>query len=124
MKKDLPINFEFEITNISPVNEFISDCEIKVFYYGKNRNGSYISKAVGNEIAKTLPRSPIVAFYNEQIEDYEGHEESIVLDKNGVHFIKKTVPFGAVSETGPVEWKSFQDRDGVVREYLTVKGYL
>ena len=68
MQRKIPTNFSFEIINIAPVNPYISECQIKVFYTGKNRNGSYISKPVGEKIAQTLPRSPIVAYYNEEIE--------------------------------------------------------
>ena len=122
--KEIPMNLDFEIINIQPINDYISDCEIKVFYTGKNRNGSYISKAVGNLIANSLPRTPIVAFYNEQIGDYEDHGEEIIINSNGIRFIKKTVPYGAVSENAPIVWKKFLDSDGTEREYMVCKGFL
>ena len=122
--KEIPMNLDFEIINIQPINDYISDCEIKVFYTGKNRNGSYISKAVGNLIANSLPRTPIVAFYNEQIGDYEDHGEEIIINSNGIKFIKKTVPYGAVSENAPIVWKKFLDSDGTEREYMVCKGFL
>lgn len=124
MHREIPSNIDFEIINIQPINEFISDCEIKVFYTGKNRNGSYISKAVGNIIANSLPRKPIVAYYNEQIDDYEDHGQEMIINKNGIKFITKTVPFGAISETGPIVWKKFLDADGTEREYVVCKGFL
>mgnify|MGYP006914489024 CR=1 FL=1 len=115
---------DFEIINIEPMNDYISECEIKVFYHGRNRNGSYISKAVGNQIANTLPRAPIVALYNEQIDDYEDHGEEIVINKEGIKFIKKTVPYGAVDKDTPAVWKKFRDSKGIEREYLVVRGFL
>ena len=124
MPRKIPTNFSFEIINITPVNPYISECQIKVFYTGKNRNGSYISKPVGEKIAQTLPRSPIVAYYNEEIGDFEDHGQELIINKNGIKMITKTVPYGAVSENGPIVWQQFADADGVVREYLVCNGYL
>lgn len=124
MPRKIPTNFSFEIINITPVNPYISECQIKVFYTGKNRNGSYISKPVGEKIAQTLSRSPIVAYYNEEIGDFEDHGQELIINKNGIKMITKTVPYGAVSENGPIVWQQFADADGVVREYLVCNGYL
>ena len=122
--KDIPTNLDFEIINITPMDDYISECEIKVLYTGINRNGSYISKAVGSEIANSLPRSPIVAFYNEQVEDYEDHGEEMIINKDGIKFIRKTVPYGAVDHVQPIVWKQFIAADGTLRDYLMCKGYL
>lgn len=124
INREIPTNIDFEIINVQPINDFISDCEIKVFYHGKNRNGSYISKAVGTQIANTLPKSPIVAFYNEAINDYEDHGQEMIINRDGVKFITKTVPYGAVSENSPIVWKKFLDQDGTEREYLVCRGFL
>lgn len=43
------------------LNPGISKCEIKVFYLGKNRNGSYIDKNTAIQMANSLPATPIVA---------------------------------------------------------------
>lgn len=122
--RKIPSTIDFEIINIEPMNDYISECEIKVFYHGRNRNGSYISKAVGNQIANSLPRAPIVALYNEQIDDYMDHGEEIVINKEGIKFIKKTVPYGAVDKDTPAVWKKFIDSKGIEREYLVVRGFL
>ena len=122
--KEIPSAVEFEIINIEPINDYISECEIKVFYHGRNRNGSYISKAVGNQIANSLPRAPIVALYNEQIDDYEDHGEEITINRDGIKFEKKTIPYGAVDKDTPAVWKKFWDNKGIEREYLVVRGFL
>lgn len=124
MSRKIPTNFSFEIINVTPVNPYISECQIKVFYTGKNRNGSYISKPVGEKIAQTLPRSPIVAYYNEEIDDFEDHGQELIINRNGIKMITKTVPYGAISESGPIVWQEFADKDGVIREYLVCNGYL
>ncbi len=52
-----------EFINLQPldINPLMSKCEIKVFYLGHNRNGSYINRATATEMAKTLRGTPIVA---------------------------------------------------------------
>ena len=122
--REIPSAVDFEIINIEPMNDYISECEIKVFYHGRNRNGSYISKAVGNQIANSLPRAPIVALYNEQIDDYVDHGEEIIINREGIKFIKKTIPYGAVDKDTPAVWKKFWDSKGIEREYLVVRGFL
>ena len=122
--KEMPRAVDFEIINIEPMNDYISECEIKVFYHGRNRNGSYISKAVGNQIANSLPRAPIVALYNEQIDDYVDHGEEIIINREGIKFEKKTIPYGAVDKDTPAVWKKFWDNKGIEREYLVVRGFL
>lgn len=122
--KEMPSAVDFEIINIEPMNDYISECEIKVFYHGRNRNGSYISKAVGNQIANSLPRAPIVALYNEQIDDYVDHGEEIIINREGIKFEKKTIPYGAVDKDTPAVWKKFWDNKGIEREYLVVRGFL
>lgn len=122
--REMPNAVDFEIINIEPMNDYISECEIKVFYHGRNRNGSYISKAVGNQIANSLPRAPIVALYNEQIDDYVDHGEEIIINREGIKFEKKTIPYGAVDKDTPAIWKKFWDDKGIEREYLVVRGFL
>ena len=122
--KEMPSAVDFEIINIEPMNDYISECEIKVFYHGRNRNGSYISKAVGNQIASSLPRAPIVALYNEQIDDYVDHGEEIIINREGIKFEKKTIPYGAVDKDTPAVWKKFWDNKGIEKEYLVVRGFL
>ena len=52
-----------EFINLQPldINPLMDACEIKVFYLGINRNGSYIDKETAQEMAKTLRGTPIVA---------------------------------------------------------------
>ena len=58
------------------------------------------------------------------IDDYEDHGQEMIINRDGIKFITKTIPYGAISETAPIVWKKFLDRDGVEREYLVCKGFL
>ena len=56
-----------EFLNLQPldINPLMSKCEIKVMYLGHNRKHGYISKAVAEQMAQTLPGTPIVGYYSE-----------------------------------------------------------
>jgi hypothetical protein len=84
-----------ELINLTPVNPLISKCQIKVCYVSDkpNRNRSIISKETGIKLANSIPGSPIVGFYNETSEDFEGHNRVMEI-KNGEFSIKDTTVIG------------------------------
>ena len=106
----------------------MSSCEIKVFYLGENRNGSYISKEVATEMAKTLRGAPIVGYYREEKDDFTDHGHQMIWDDTGIHFNCLTKPYGFVSPDAKVWFKDFDDIDdfgnAVTRTYLMTTGYL
>lgn len=79
MHTSIKVDSPIEILEVTPLNPLISKCQIKVCYVGDepNRNGSVISKAVAKDMAKSLPGSPIVGFYNETSGDFEAHNQII-----------------------------------------------
>ncbi len=121
----IALNSPVEVLDFVPINPLISKCQIKVCYVGDepNRNGSIITKAVAKEMAKSLPGSPIVGFYNETSGDFEGHNQIIDVS-NGEWKIKDTTqPYGFVDFNAKVWFQKFLD-DGVEHEYLMTEGYL
>ena len=48
----------------------------------------------------------------------------MVIDSNGVKFIRRTTPCGVVPADTKIAWKNFMDEDEVEREYLMCQGYL
>lgn len=119
-----------EFINLTPldINPLMSSCEIKVLYLGKNRNGSYISKQVATEMAKTLRGAPIVGYFKKDKNDYADHGEQVILDDEGFHFNVLTKPYGYVSPDAKVWFKDFEDTDqfgnSIIRTYLMTTGYL
>lgn len=115
-----------EFINVVPLNPLVSKVEIKVCYVSDepNRNGSVITKEVAREIANSLPSSPIVGYWNENKEDFEGHNR--VIDISGGEFkIKDTTrPYGFVDMNAKVWFQKYLDDDGEEREYLCTEGYL
>lgn len=124
MHMSIPQTMAAEIINVNPINPLISACEIKVLYWGKNRNRSYISKEVATKMANSLPNIPIVGEYLEQVNDFGDHAQETVIDSQGIRTIKRTVPYGVVPADTKIVWKTFLDDDGVEREYLVCQGYL
>lgn len=122
VRLDIPCEF----INITPVNPLISRCEIKVCYVGDepNRNKSIITKTVAEEIAATLPGSPIVGAWDEDTQDFREHDREIVV-RNGKWELKdKTRPYGFVDLGARVWFQKFLD-DGIYeREYLMTEGWL
>lgn len=124
MNKSIPLNMSVEFVNVQAVNPLISSCDIKVLYHGKNRNKSFITKAVANEMAKTLPNIPIVGEYLEEMEDFGDHGQEMIINNKGVKFVRRTVPFGVVPSDTKIWWQTFVDEDGEQREYMMCNGYL
>ena len=121
---------EPEFINLSPndINPLVSNCQIKVLYIGENRNRSYISKEVAEDMAKSLRGTPIVGYYVEDKKDFGDHGEQLVIDGEGFHFNTLTKPYGFVAPDAKVWFQDFEDMNerGIktVRTYLVTDGYL
>lgn len=115
-----------EFINITPVNPLISKCQIKVCYVGDqpNRNRSIISKDVAKELANSIPGSPIVGYYNENIGDFEEHNRIIEISGGKIKLKSSTRPYGFVDLGAKVWFQKFVDDGAIEREYLMTEGYL
>lgn len=117
-----------EFIDLKPFNPQISECQIKVMYLGKNRNGSYIDKNTAVQMANSLPGTPIVAVYRKDIEDFGDHGHVITIEDGEVKFNCKTVPYGFVAPDAKVWFQKFIDTDEfgneVEHEYMMTTGYL
>lgn len=125
MHISIPVEHTIELLNFTPINPLISKCEIKVCYVGEdpNRNRSIITKAVATDMAKTLPGSPIVGYYNEAKGDFEEHNRMIDVSNGKFNIIDTTRPYGFVDLGAKVWFQKFLD-DGIEHEYLMTEGYI
>lgn len=98
MHISVPVDNTCELLNFTPVNPLISKCDIKVCYVGEtpNRNHTVITKAVAIEMAKTLPGSPIVGFYDAVKNDFDEHTRVIDVSRGKFEIKDKTRPYGFV----------------------------
>lgn len=111
------IPYEFECVpygELEQVTPLISKGRLKIYYIGKNRNMSYITKVFSDKLQAYLPYTPIVGVYDKYSQDFRGHE----LDRNAAN------TYGLVPENPNVAWETFRDKDGVEREYLCCDVYL
>lgn len=117
-----------EFIDVKPFNPLISQCTIKVMYIGKNRNGSFIDKNTAIQMANSLPGTPIVAAYREDVEDFGDHGHVITIEDGEVKFACKTVPYGFVAPDARVWFQKFIDTDEfgneTEHEYMMTTGYL
>ena len=125
MNNSIKLPSPCELISLTPINPLISKCQIKVCYVGDepNRNRSIITKEVAAELANSLPGSPIVGFYNEDLEDFEGHNRELVVEDGEVKFKDTTRPYGFVDLGARAWFQTFLD-NGVEHEYLMTEGWL
>lgn len=125
MHISIPVDNTVEILDIVPLNPLISKCQIKVCYVGPdpNRNRSVITKDVAKEMARSIPGSPIVGFYNEKIGDFEEHNRMIDVSNGKFEIIDTTRPYGFIDSSAKIWFQKFLD-DGVEHEYLMTEGYI
>lgn len=119
-----------QFVNLAPnaINPGISECEIKVLYLGENRNGSVFSREVAEEMANTLPGTPIVGAYHKDIDDFGDHGDVIHVENGEISFSCATVPYGFVAPDTKVWFKDYVEADEhgqeISRTYLMATGYL
>lgn len=119
-----------QFINLQPldINPFMSACEIKVFYLGENRNGTFISKDAAKEMSKSLRGAPIVGYFRQENQDFRDHGQQMIWDSEGIKFNTLTKPYGFVAPDAEVWFQKFNDTDEfgntVERQYLMTTGYL
>jgi hypothetical protein len=69
-------NFAFEVS-IDQVHEkvtpTISKAKCRIFYKGKNRNGTYITDEFATKLLKSLPYTPVKGIFDEENGDFKAH---------------------------------------------------
>ena len=121
------IDFSTE-QKISPL---ISKYKVRVFYTGENRNGSYISKEVGEKLAGRIAGIPVVGAFDSVKNDFTDHYgvyhgaavDSGATGASASVYIAPTA-YGFVPTDAVPFYETHLDKDGVTREYLTTEVYL
>lgn len=122
----IPITNTLEFINATEISPLISKCQVKVCYVGQNpnRNGTVITKKVATEMGRKLPGSPVVGYFNQVTNDFEGHNKEISLRGGGnIEILDTTKPYGFVPTDAKVWFQKFDD-EGVEREYLVTECYI
>lgn len=109
--KKIPLLFEEAaiyqpLTPISNNLPNIGKTRVRLFYKYANRNHSYITDRVAEQIIQSAPTKPVIGFFNRETGDYTTHMgESLVSG------------YGFVSENPNFAWEKHRDKDGIEREY-------
>ena len=111
MSKQIPIYFDSVIVDspfqgISDSNPNIGRLKVRVFTKYGNRNGSYITDAVAEQLIKSATQgtTPVVGFFDPETKTWASHSGPTLA--NGYGYVESFLG-----------WEPFEDTDGVVREY-------
>lgn len=123
LNTSLPIQFEkqeeSEDTRFTKV-------KIYLMHTGKNLNNSIFTKNVVEEALDSLANVPIVGYISTNSKneaDFNGHEERIIIEKDGVKVEYLGRVYGIIPETNNAQFE-MRTVDGVEREYLVCEGLL
>lgn len=111
MEKQIPIYFDSVIVDspfqgISESNPNIGRLKVRVFTKYGNRNGSYITEAVANQLIESATQgtTPVVGFFDPATQSWASHSGPTLA--NGYGYVENFLG-----------WEPFEDTDGVTREY-------
>ena len=123
----LPVQFEI-IENPPYLNDNrFQAVAIYVAHEKENYNGSYFDLSVLEEMGQHMAGVPIVGYIsanNVNEKDFNGHEEKLIIDKDGVKIEYLGRAYGCIISNDDVEIVDRQHEDGKMRKYLKVKGVL
>ena len=118
MEKQIPIYFDSVIVDspfqgISESNPNIGRLKVRVFTKYGNRNGSYITEAVANQLIESATQgtTPVVGFFDPETQSWASHSGPTLA--NGYGYVESFLG-----------WEPFEDTDGVTREYAVFSAVL
>ncbi len=114
MDKKIPCSFQTEILTVEQISDQISKARVRIFYLGKNRNGSYISEEFANKLLSSLPYTPLVGIYDSEKQDFTSHS----FDSGEAQI------YGLVPQETNLSLEENEDSDGVIRQYYCSDVYI
>ena len=111
MDKQIPIYFDSVIVSsplerITESNKNLGRLKVRVFTKYGNRNGSYITDAVAEQLIKSATRgdTPVIGFFDPQSQTWASHTGPTLA--NGYGYVENFEG-----------WQTFIDTDGIARDY-------
>ena len=119
------IDMTAKFSKFQVINKDFTRCRCNVFYTGRNRNYSDITKEALQKFInrKGYANVPVVAhLFKDDNGNYRvgGHDSKIILSSEGIEFIDETVPFGVIPEDCNPSMDIITERSGEKREYFSV----
>jgi hypothetical protein len=123
----LPIQFE-KIENPPYLNDSrFQAVRCYVAHEKENDNGSYFDLSVLKSMGKKMAGVPIVGYIsvnNVNEKDFNGHEERLLIDNDGVSIEYLGRAYGCIISNNDVSIVDRMHKDGKMRKYLCVTGVL
>lgn len=116
-KKRLNLQYSSSIEKITAVNSSFDKGIMRVFYFGKNRNNSFISKEALERSKNTLAYCPVVAHYSVEENAIGGHDMEVVHTEDGIRLVNVTEPVGVVPAEAK-HWTEVVEDDSGSHEYF------
>lgn len=117
----LKLEFSTAITDLTETNSSFDHGNLRIAYTGKNRNGSFISKASFERSAPTMYGCPVVANYIREIDEIGSHDGEFVEKQGGeIQYVNITQPVGFVPPGAKYWWEDVED-DGVIHQYFNTE---
>lgn len=111
MDKKIPLYFDSVVIDspfqgISESNPNIGRLKVRVFTRYGNRNGSYITEEVANQLINTATKgnTPVVGFFDPETQTWASHSGPTLANAYG--YVESFLG-----------WEPFKDTDGVTRDY-------
>ena len=111
MDKQIPIYFDSVVVSspiekISESNPNLGRLKVRVFTKYGNRNGSYITEKVAEQLINSAinGNTPVVGFFDPETQTWASHSGPTLANA-----------YGYVEDF--IGWEPFEDTDGIVREY-------
>ncbi len=111
MEKQIPIYFDSVVVSsplerISEANQNLGRLKVRVFTKYGNRNGSYITDAVAQQLidSATNGNTPVIGFFDPSTQTWASHTGPTLANAYG--YVENFLG-----------WEPFTDTDGIVREY-------
>lgn len=90
-------------------NNFVTPVRLKVFYTGSTPDGRTFTEDFSSKVIKTLPQTPVVAYYDEDEEDFVGHNS-------------KQYVYGYVPEVGNISFEEIEGQVWAVTDIVLFTG--
>ena len=135
-KNIFSLSLDIDFSSEQKISDLISKYNVRVLYLGENRNGSYFTKEVVDNMINTLGGVPVIGHYDAEKKDFLGHGDlRVIVTEEGEVETKKVgpVPYGFIPLNPRTWWEKHVDKDSVEAVYyeadpglagsnLTIKG--
>lgn len=126
-KNIFSLSLDIDFSSEQKISDLISKYNVRVLYLGENRNGSYFTKEVVDNMINTLGGIPVIGHYDAEKKDFLGHGDlRVIVTEEGEVETKNVgpVPYGFIPLNPRTWWEKHVDKDSVEREYLCTEAYL